>query len=63
MRWTVEGESVTYEVRPTEGGPPAYRLLEPDEAALSERQREIWTSVTRERSSNEEREADTPAPG
>ncbi|MGY6627583.1 MAG: hypothetical protein ACXIVL_03640 [Oceanicaulis sp.] len=60
MRWTVEGESVTYEVLPAEGGPPAYRLLEPEEAALSERQREIWTSVTRERSSDDEGEADAP---
>ncbi len=57
MRWTVEGESVTYEARPVDGGPPAYRLLEPDEAALSERQREVWTSVTRERRSEGEGEA------
>ena len=49
MRWTMEGESVTFEMRPSGDGPPAYRLLEPDEAALSERQREVWTSVTRER--------------
>lgn len=60
MRWTVEGESVTYEMRPAEGGPPAYRLLEPDEAALTERQREIWTSVTRERRSDGEGEAGAP---
>lgn len=56
LRWTMEGESVTFEIRTAEDGPPAYRLLEPDEAALSERQREVWTSVTRERDPDEDDE-------
>lgn len=63
MRWTTEGESVTFEMRPSGDGPPAYRLLEPDEAALSERQREVWTSVTRERTPDDGDDEGSSRPG
>jgi len=49
MRWTAEGESLTFEMQLAEDGERIYELIEPAEAALSERQREIWASVTRER--------------
>lgn len=49
LRWTVEGQSLTFEMQLAEDGERVYELIEPDEAALSESQREIWASVTRER--------------
>ena len=56
MRWTVDGESLRFEMRPAgEGVPTAFILIEPDEATLSEGQREIWTSV----SEPDEAEAET----
>jgi hypothetical protein len=56
LRWTTQGESVTFEIRTAEDGLPAYSLLDPQEAALSERQREVWAAVTRARDPDEDDE-------
>ncbi|KAA5800957.1 hypothetical protein F1654_12905 [Alkalicaulis satelles] len=47
LRWTVEGESVTVELLRSDDGAREYVLLEPEEDALSDGQRDVWASIRR----------------